>query len=87
MRNYFEGVTFDGVEAMQAACKALERIYDANVASALELTVKRNIDDSPVFMRALHDMLLNEACKQKDLSNQRALFNAAAACTIHTRCY
>lgn len=87
MRNYFEGVTFEGMEAMQSACKALERIYDANVASALELTVKRNIDDSPVFMRALHDILLNEACKQKDLSNQRALFNAAAACAIHTRCY
>ena len=87
MERYFNDFDFEGKEAMQAACKALERIYDAKVASALELTVKRNIEDSPVFMRALHDILLNEACKQKDLSNQSALFNAAAACTIHTRCY
>lgn len=86
MEHYFSGFDFEGKEAMQAACKAIERIYDANVATALELTVKRNIDDSPVFMRAMHDMLLNEACKQKDSSYQMALFNAAAACSIHARC-
>ena len=85
MRNYFEGVTFEGKEAMQEACKAIERIYNINVAQAFELTVKRNIEDSPVFMRAMHDMLLNEACKQKDSSYQMALFNAAAACSIHAR--
>ena len=82
MRNYFEGVTFEGMEAMQAACKAIERIYDANVATALELTVKRNIYDSPVFMRALHDILLNEACKQNNDDVKKALFTAATAC-IH----
>lgn len=86
MENYFKGAAFEGKEAMQAACKALERIYNANVAKAFELTIKRNIADSPVFMRAMHDMLLNEACKQKDSIYQRALFNAAAACTIHPRC-
>ena len=87
MEHYFNDFDFDGKEAMQEACKALERIYNINVAQAFEIAAKRNIEDSPVFMRALHDILLNEACKQKDLSNQSALFNAAAACTIHTRGY
>lgn len=83
MEHYFKDFDFEGKEAMQAACKALERIYNINVAHAFELTIKRNIDDSPVFMRAMHDILLNEACKQKDSNYQMALFNAAAACTIH----
>ena len=86
MEHYFSGFDFDGKEAMKAACKALESIYNINVAKTFELVIKRNIDDSPVFMRAMHDMLLNEACKQKDSSYQMALFNAAAACAIHARC-
>lgn len=80
MEHYFKDFDFDGKEYMQAACKAIERIYNINVAQAFELTIKRNINDSPVFMAAMHDMLLNEACKQNDLSYQKALFNAAVAC-------
>lgn len=80
MERYFTDFYFNGKEHMQAACKVIESIYNVNVAEALELTIKRNIDDSPVVMRALHDMLLNEMCKQRDKQNQNALLNAALAC-------
>lgn len=82
MEHYFKDFDFDGKEAMQAACKALECIYNINVAQAFELTIKRNINDSPVFMRAMHDMLLNDACKQNNDDFKKVLFTAATAC-IH----
>lgn len=80
MKRYFDGFYFNGKEDMEKACEVLESIYNANIALAFELSIKRNIDDSPVFMRALHDMLLNEMCKQHDKQIQTALLNAALAC-------